>query len=152
MKCLCVNPLVADFTEGLSPDQIPYMKKVVAGSLTLQKSLEFSKHAFSGLGLLTAASVGAASCSDFEFDFFDENMEGIPFAEKLEEGYDLVALGGTVYQMNRMLSLIAEAQRREIPVVAGGAAVMTFPKIFEREGVSIVLGESEALFPQFFFS
>jgi len=149
MKCLFINPRVADFTEGLSPDQIPPMKKVVAGSRTLQERLEFSRRAFSGLGLLTAASVGAARDRDFRFDFLDENMEPVPFAEKLREGYDLVALGGTVYQMNRMLSLVAEAQRQNVPVVVGGAAVMTFPRIFQRKGVGVVAGESEALFPEF---
>lgn len=149
MKCLFINPKVSSFYEGLSVDQISIMKKMVAKSRTLQQRLEFNHRAFSGLGLLTAATVGVRACPGMEIEFLDENMEPGDLVERLDEEYDLLALGGTVYQMNRMISIINDAQRRHVPVVVGGAAVMTFPEIFKKKGVSVIVGESEALFPDF---
>ncbi len=149
MKSLFINPKVASFQEGLSPDQFIAMKKVVSQSETLKRRLSFSQKAFSGLGLLTAAAVGGKALPDMEIHFRDENMESAELCRWLSDGYDLIALGGTVYQMNRMLAIIHEAQHRSIPVVVGGAAVMTFPDIFARKGVSLILGESEDLFPRF---
>jgi len=149
VKCLFVNPKVADYYEGLSPDQIPVIKKTVSQSKTLQNRLAFSEKSFSGLGLLTAAAVAMRVIPEMDIDFFDENMESANLEERLGQGYDLVAVGGTVYQMNRMLSLIQAARRKDLPVVVGGAAAMTFPDIFKRQGVSVILGESEVLLPEF---
>jgi radical SAM superfamily enzyme YgiQ (UPF0313 family) len=149
VKCLFANPKVAAYYEGLSPDQIPLIKKTVSRSKTLRNRIDFSRQAFSGLGLLTAAAAAMRAAPEMDIDFFDENMESANLEERLGQGYDLVALGGTIYQMNRMLSLIQAARRKEIPVVVGGAAAMTFPDLFKREGVSVILGESEVLFPDF---
>jgi radical SAM superfamily enzyme YgiQ (UPF0313 family) len=149
VKCLFINPEVAEFYEGISPDQIPLIRKTVSRSKTLQNRINFSRQSFSGLGLLTAAAVAAQVNPELEIHFFDENMESVNPEVRLAQGYDLVVLGGTVYQMNRMLSLIHTARRNDLPVVIGGAAAMTFPDLFKREGVSVILGESETLFPDF---
>ena len=149
MRCLFVNPQIGDFFEGLTPGQVPLLKRVVAGSRTLRERLEFSRKALSSLGLLTAATVGSGVRPDVHFDFIDENLDARAVEDELEQGVDLLALGGTVYQMNRILALIREAAKRKIPVVVGGAAAMTFPDLFTRKGVSVVLGESEPLFPEF---
>ncbi len=149
MKCLYINPKVSAYYEGLSPDQIPVIKKTVSHSKTLQNRLAFSEKSFSGLGLLTAAAVASRVTPEMDIDFLDENMESVNLEEQLGQGYDLVAVGGTVYQMTRMLSLIQTARRKDLPVVVGGAAAMTFPDIFKRQGVSVILGESEVLFSEF---
>ena len=125
------------------------IKNTVSGSKTLQHRLTFSEKSFSGLGLLTAAGVATQEIPNIHIEFIDENMEAIRPEEWPGRGYDLLATGGTIYQMNRMLSLIHMAQRENLPVVVGGAAVMTFPDIFKRKGVSVILGESETLFPDF---
>jgi radical SAM superfamily enzyme YgiQ (UPF0313 family) len=111
--------------------------------------LTFSERSFSGLGLLTAAGVATQEIPNIHIEFIDENMEAIRPEERPGEGYDLLAMGGTIYQMNRMFSLIHMAQRENFPVVVGGAAVMTFPDIFKRKRVTVIMGESEMLFPDF---
>jgi len=125
------------------------MKKTVSASITLQKRLEFSRKSLSCLGLLTTASVFSHYVHGADIDFIDENMESIDIGARLEQGYDLVAIGGTVFQMNRMVSLISAALRKDVAVVVGGAAAMTFPDIFKRKGVSLILGESEVFVQDF---
>ena len=149
MKALFVNPQSPPYYEGLTPDQISLMKKTVNGSKTLQRRLEFSEKAFSGLGLLTAAAVAKRFDPEMKIDFLDENMESSDLDDRLDEGYDLVAVGGTVHQMNRMLSVIRAARRKGIPVSVGGAAVNTFPDAFKKNGVGVLLGESETVFPRY---
>jgi len=149
MKSLFINPKVANIYEGLSIEQIPYLKKVIKNSKTLQKRLSFSEKTFSGLGLLTAASVAKECAFDIEFDFIDENFDTIDLREILNKEYDFIAIGGNVYQMNRMLAIANRALKRQIPVVVGGMAAMTFPQLFKRKGISLILGECETLLPTY---
>jgi radical SAM superfamily enzyme YgiQ (UPF0313 family) len=94
------------------------------------------------LGLLSNAGVVP---EDIDVEFFDENMEEID----LSQPFDLVAIGGNTGQMDRALAICDQLRKRDIPLVAGGAAAITFPDQFTRRNVYVVLGEGEVLFPRF---
>ena len=147
MKLLLINPPPVSFSDGLSPDQIPRFRQVVRSSRTLTERLEFSRRALSCLGLLTAASVVRERIPEAELQLIDLGLDPdqpIPWAD-----HDLVALTGNAFQIRQLLELISSARRAGKPVLVGGPGAMTFPEVLGKAGVSLALGEAEAVLPAF---
>lgn len=147
MNILLINPPPVSFTDGLSPDQIPRFRQVVRSSRTLAERLEFSRRALSCLGLLTAASVIRERIPDAQLNLIDLGLD--PDQPIPRPDHDLVALTGNAFQIRSLLDLIASARRAGKPVLVGGPGAMTFPEVLAKAGVSLALGEAEAILPEF---
>lgn len=142
MKITFVNPKVTQNIMSRSLDIPEKMINLLDQNPGLRSKIEFSKKAMGAMGLLCVAAVVP---SDIEVEFFDENMEEVDY----DRNFDLVALGGNVGQMNRALTIIDALRKRNIPIVAGGPAVATFPDQYIKRNISIVIGEGELQFKEF---
>lgn len=149
MKILFVVPELESPYQGLSVELVPMIKKVISQSRTLAKRLDVSQRSLSGLGLLTAAASARNAFKEIRVEYFDENMEPSHCDDILDQGYDMIATGGHIFQMNRMTAIVRDARKKKIPVIVGGPLVMTFPDFFQRDGVTVIHGECERIFPEF---
>jgi radical SAM superfamily enzyme YgiQ (UPF0313 family) len=106
-----------------------------------------AKRVFYGLGLLTLAS---GLPETVEWTFVDENLEKRDLKEVYEEKpYDLVAITGQVIQRARTLELIRYFTEKETFVVVGGVHATGFWEDYRKGGVTVIIGEGEALFETF---
>ncbi|MBN2534263.1 MAG: B12-binding domain-containing radical SAM protein [Spirochaetales bacterium] len=142
MKITFINPKVSQHTGSRSLNVPPKIKDLLENNPNLKKKIEFSKKTMSSLGLLTVAGCVP---DDIEVEFFDENMEEIDY----DQDFGMVAIGGNTGQMNRALTICDKLIRRNIPIVTGGSAVMTFPDQYIRRKIYTILGEGETLFRKF---
>lgn len=142
MKITFINPKITQTIAMRGIDVPPKIKEILKKNPKLQERLDLSQKSLNALGLLTVAG---AVPKGFEIEFFDENWETIDY----EREFDLVALGGNISQMSRMLVISSILKRRSIPLVAGGPAVMTYTDQFIKRKIPVVIGEGEALLKRF---
>jgi radical SAM superfamily enzyme YgiQ (UPF0313 family) len=92
---------------------------------------------------LPPALIAAMVPKDVEKRFYDDRLEPIPY----DEPTDLVAISVETYTARRAYQIASEYRRRKVPVVMGGFHATLCPDEVARYCESIVIGESEALFP-----
>ncbi|MGD2088005.1 MAG: radical SAM protein [Candidatus Aminicenantes bacterium] len=144
MKITFINPKIPPLGSRSLGGLPLKIKQLFANNPKLQERIEFTKKAFSALGILTVAGVVPEN-QDYQLEFLDENMEEIDF----NRPFDLAAVGGNSDQINRALQICDLLRKKNIPVVAGGTAVTTFPDIFYKRGIPVIIGEGELLFKIF---
>ena len=142
MKITFINPKLELTLSSRGWDVPKKIKELVENNPNLREKLEFSKNVMSSIGILTVASVVP---DEIEVEFLDECMEELD----LEQNFDLVAIGGNMGQMNRALNICDMLIERGIPIVAGGAAVTSFPEEYTKRNIPIIMGEGEFLFRDF---
>ncbi|MBN2534262.1 MAG: B12-binding domain-containing radical SAM protein [Spirochaetales bacterium] len=142
MKIAFICPRISEISQRTFNDVPEEIKEIIQKYPLFQRNLESMKRGFCALGLLTVA---ATVPKDIEVEFIDQNMEEIDYSKP----YDLVAISGNLDQLNQALDISDHFLQRKVPVVAGGTAVISFPDLYTRKGITIIDGEGEDLFPIF---
>ncbi|MGA1863895.1 MAG: B12-binding domain-containing radical SAM protein [bacterium] len=94
------------------------------------------------LGLLIVAGL---TPDLFEIDLIDENFEEINF----DKQYDLIAITSITQQIKRAYEIADEFRKRGITVVLGGIHATLMPQEAKRHSDSVIIGESEEIWPVF---
>ena len=106
-------------------------------------------HPFTGTKFSTTplglATVAALTPSHWDVAISDENVEEIDF----ETDADLIAITAFNVQYRRAIEIAQEFKRRGKPIVFGGPYCSLFPEAFDGQGDYCVIGEAEAIWPQF---
>jgi radical SAM superfamily enzyme YgiQ (UPF0313 family) len=93
---------------------------------------------------LPPALIAGLTPKDVEVRFYDDRMEAVPY----DEPTDLVALSVETYTARRAYQIASEYRRRGVPVVMGGFHASLCPQEVARYAESVVIGESERLWPE----
>jgi radical SAM superfamily enzyme YgiQ (UPF0313 family) len=148
MKILFINPGVSRAYSGHIET---IARKGWKGARFLNRDIRrhnrYAKRVFYGLGLLTLAS-GLPKA--VEWRFVDENLEKGDLQKIYKENpCDLVAITGQVIQSDRTLELIRYFTEKGTYVLVGGVHATGFWEDYLRNGVTVIIGEGEALFTAF---
>ena len=100
-----------------------------------------AKYPAAPLGLMTVA---ALLPQQWEFRLVDANVE--PVLDEYFEWADIVCTGGMLPQQQGILSIIEKAHQHGRPVVVGGPALSSQPRLF-RSADYLVHGEGEITIP-----
>jgi len=142
MKILFVNPKISESFTRHYYDLAGRWELNETNTAHLKMNELFLRNSFSGLGLLTIASLLG---EEEDIDFVDGNIQAVDD----QKNYDVVAIGGMALQAESSADLASRFIEQGTAVVMGGVNVTTFPDEYKREGISIVIGEGEHLFPKF---
>ena len=93
---------------------------------------------------LPPALIAGITPRDVELRFYDDRMEDVPY----DEPTDLVAMSVETYTAKRAYQIASEYRRRRVPVVMGGFHASLCPEEVARYAESVVIGESERLWPE----
>ena len=137
-----MNPKIAESYTRHYYDLSSRWEQNETNTTRLKMNELFLRNSFTGLGLLTIASLLG---EEEDIDFVDENIQAVDE----QKNYDVVAIGGMALQAKSGANLASRFIDQETPVVRGGVNVTTFPDEYKRKGISIVIGEGEHLFRNF---
>jgi len=149
LRILFICPSMSDiYIQNITRISERYWKGARFLKRDINRHIRSIKKMCYALGILTLTSYVPRGA---DVTFVDENAEKTTDVKHLygHSEYDLVVITAQIFQQKRVEALIDCFVKRGIYVVVGGPNPTLFPDDYSKEGVSVVVGEAEDLFPEF---
>lgn len=98
-----------------------------------------------GAIVLSLATIAALTPPEFEVKIIDEDVEEVDF----DELFDIVAIGGFSYILNRAEEIARKFSKRGALIVCGGSPATFSPERWRSFADVLFIGEAERTWPQF---